>query len=75
MYKPSDVEIINQLCAIDTCLREAKKAVDNLHGNVPKIIHPAMKTLLDNVKILLKRKNELRVMLWKEYGIFYISDV
>lgn len=75
MYKPSDVEIINDLCRIDDCLREAKKAVDKLNGQCPEQLYPVAKVMFDNVKTLLKVKNKLRRELWKEYKIFYMSDI
>lgn len=79
----TDVEIISKLCEIDNYIRQIKKTMEPAAKLIKQFgmrkLPPDAIALIPNAingaRELLEAKNALRVQLWKEYGIFYWSDV
>ena len=79
----TDVEIISKLCEIDKLIRKMKRDTDILAVQVrasgitklPPHLAKMAPGVIESARQLLAAKRELRLQLWKEYGIFYWSDV
>ena len=79
----TDVELINKLCEIDNEIRKIKKqnsyAIEGYKKlgitTLPPELMKVVPEVLKSARMLLSAKTRLRLQLWKEYGIFYWSDV